>query len=608
MNALDPVTFSVIWGGLVSTAAEMGVTLSRTAYSVAVREGSDFSTGVFNADGYMVAQGDYSPGHLGSMAYCVRRVLEDYPASTLAPGDAIICNDPGIGAGHLPDLYMICPVFLDGELLAFAVNIAHQIDIGGSGAGSQTITGIQDNFQEGLRFLPTRAYHQGEPIRDIFRVIEANVRVPDVIGDVRAQYTANMFGARRIEDLARRYGTGVLRQAMDQLIAQSEAQMRAAIRALPEGRYEFHDRMDDVGPDTEPVEAHVTVTIADGKVVMDWAGSGPQREAGLNSYLHYTAAYSIAALKSVTLPQAPQNEGFIRTIEVKAPPGSFFNPTRPAPCGGRAVVSHRIYEVAMGALAKAVPDRAIAATSHFFNPNIGGIDPRTGRQFICWESIIGGIGARSTKDGIEATSSPWNGTNVPVEIQESRNPILIERFELIPDSAGPGEFRGGCGLRKDLRILVDGPTLTNLGDRHVYPPYGLLGGSPGRLGVTLLNPGTKGETRLHSKGNYRLKRGDVVSWQTAGAGGIGDAFRRSPEAVLRDVKNGLVSIDGAARDYGVVVDPRRLTVDVEATAKRRRRASAAGKATRAARKPGAAGRTKKPAPAPTPAARRRTRR
>jgi N-methylhydantoinase B len=371
---------------------------------------------------------------------------------------------------------------------------------------------------------------------------------------------------------------------MDQLISESEAQMRAAIRTLPEGVYEFHDRMDDVGPGTLPVEAHVTVTIKDGKVVMDWAGSGPQREAGLNSYLHYTAAYSIAALKSVTLPQAPQNEGFIRTIEVKAPPGSFFNATRPAPCGGRAVVSHRIYEVAMGALAKAVPDRVIAATSHFFNPNIGGISPRTGRQFICWESIIGGIGARATKDGIEATSSPWNGTNVPVEIQETRNPIMIERLELIRDSAGPGEFRGGCGIRKDLRLLAANTTLYNLGDRHVYPPYGLGGGHPGRLGVTLLNGVRRGGTKLHSKGTYRLAENDLVSWQTAGAGGYGDPLARDPGAVLRDVRNDFVSIEGAARDYGVVIDPKRRVIDAVATDKLRRRLAAAAKR-RAARTP-----------------------
>jgi len=564
-RAVDPVTFSVIWGGLVSTAAEMGVTLSRTAYSVAVREGSDFSTGVFDAEGRMIAQGDYSPGHLGSMAFCVRRMLEDFPPASLHAGDAIICNDPGIGSGHLPDVYMMCPVFLGDRLLGFAVNIAHQIDIGGAGAGSQTITGIQDNFQEGLRLLPTRCHVRGEPVRDIFRVIEANVRVPDVLGDLRAQYTANMSGARRIEDLARTYGADVLAQAMDQLIAESEVRMREAIDALPAGVYTFSDRMDDVGPGTEPVEAHVTVTIGNGKVVVDWDGSGPQREAGMNCYLHYTAAYSIAAVKSVTLPLAPQNEGMIRTIEVKAPLGSFFNARRPAPCGGRAVVSHRLYEVVLGALAKAVPDRVIAATSHFFNPNIGGIARDTGQQFICWETIIGGVGARASKDGIEATSSPWNGTNVPIEIQESRNPVIVERLELIADSAGPGEFRGGCGLRKDIRVLADASTLTNLGDRNICPPYGLRGGGAGRVGATVLNPGDTVPVALHSKGTYRLAANDVVSWRTSGAGGMGDPFRRLPAAVLADVIDGLVSTEGAARDYGVVIGANGRSIDDDAT-------------------------------------------
>jgi N-methylhydantoinase B len=228
----------------------------------------------------------------------------------------------------------------------------------------------------------------------------------------------------------------------------------------------------------------------------------------------------------------------------------------------------------------------IAATSHFFNPNIGGINPRTGRQFICWESVIGGIGARATKDGIEATSSPWNGTNVPVEIQESRNPIMIERLELIRDSAGPGEFRGGCGIRKDLRLLAANTTLYNLGDRHVYPPYGLAGGHPGRLGATLLNPDRRSASKLHSKGTYRLAASDLISWQTAGAGGSGDPLARKPESVLRDVRNDFVSIEGAARDYGVVIDPKRHTVDLAATAKLRGRlAAAAGRKT--ARKPAA---------------------
>ncbi len=571
VTAVDPVTFSVIWGGLLAAAAEMGVTLTRTAYSVAVREGSDFSTGIFDALGNMVAQGDYSPGHLGSMAYAVRQMLEDYPVNSLRPGDAIVCNDPGIGSGHLPDLYMVYPVFLDDALLGFAVNIAHHIDTGGAGSGSQAITGILDNYQEGIRILPTKLYVAGEPVRDLFRMIEANVRVPEVIGDIRAQYVANISAARRLQDLGRQYGPDILAAAMAQLIARSEDEMRATIKTLRPGTYRFEDEMDDVGPDTEPVRACVAVTIGNGEIIVDWEGSGPQREAGMNSYLNYTTAYCIAAIKSVTLPRMPQNHGIIKTIKVTAPLGSFFNPRRPAASGGRAVVSHRIYEVVMGALAQAVPERVIAATAHFYNPNIGGTDPRTGRAFICWESVIGGIGARATKDGVEATSSPWNGTNVPVEIQESRNPVLIERFGLIPDSAGPGRSRGGCGMRRDLRLLAESAVLYNLGDRNRTAPYGLFGGEAGAKGATILNPDRADAQQLHSKGTYRLKAGDLVSWRTAGAGGYGPPAERSPAQVLADVREGLVTPDAAAKRYRVVIDTARGAVNEAATRQLRSR-------------------------------------
>jgi N-methylhydantoinase B len=460
---------------------------------------------------------------------------------------------------------MVYPVFLDSTLLGFAVNIAHHIDTGGAGAGSQAITGILDNYQEGLRIPPTKLYVAGEPVRDLFRMIEANVRVPEVLGDIRAQYTANVSAARRLQDLGRLYGPAVLAQAMRDLIVRSEAEMRTALAGLRPGTYRFEDQLDDVGPDTEPVRACVAVTISDGDIVVDWEGSGPQREAGMNSYLNYTTAYCIAAIKSVTLPTVPQNHGIIKTIKVKAPLGSFFNPRRPAACGGRAVVSHRIYEVVMGALAQAVPDRVIAATAHFYNPNIGGVDPRSGRPFICWESIIGGVGARANKDGIEATSSPWNGTNVPVEIQESRNPVMIERFGLIPDSAGPGRFRGGCGVRRDLRLLADDTVFFNLGDRNVTQPYGLFGGSPGAVGATMLNPDTSDAKPLHSKGTYRLRSGDLISWRTSGAGGYGPATERDPARVLHDVQEGLVTPARAARDYKVVVDADAQSVDAAAT-------------------------------------------
>lgn len=552
---IDPVTFSVIWGGLLAAGAEMGVALMRTAYSVAVREGSDFSTGMCDPDGNIVAQGDYSPGHLGSMAFAVRDMLKDHPREDLRPGDAIVCNDPGTGSGHLPDLYMAYPVFLEGTLIGFAVNIAHHIDTGGAGAGSQAIAGIIDNYQEGIRLLPTKLYRAGEPVTELFRVIEANVRVPEVLGDIRAQYAANVAAAKRLEALGRQYGAATLLQAMQELIARSEEQMRAALRELKPGTYRFEDMMDDVGPDTEPVRACVAVTIADGEIEIDWEGSGPQREAGMNSYLNYTRSYVIAAVKSVTLPTVPQNHGIIKCIKVTAPLGSFFNPRRPAPSGGRAVNSHRIYETCMGALAQAVPERAIAATSHFYNPNFGGMHPATGRAFICWESVIGGVGARFDKDGVESTSSPWNGTNVPIEIQETRNPIMIERFGYIQDSAGPGKFRGGCGMRRDLRVLADNVNFYNLGDRNRTGPYGLGGGKPGGKGTTLLNPGSADEKPLHSKGTYKLNHGDLVSWRTAGAGGYGSPLDRSPQRVADDVREGFVSPEAARSEYGVVLDP-----------------------------------------------------
>lgn len=565
MNNLDPVTFSVVWGGLLSASAEMGVSLSRTAYSMAVREGSDFSTGVFDVEGNMVAQGDYSPGHLGSMAFAVNLMLADHPRETLRPGDAIMCNDPGIGSGHLPDVYMVSPVFHEDELIGFSVCIGHQIDVGGAGAGSTVIQGVMDNYQEGIRIPPTLCFRAGEPVQEVFRIIEANVRAPEVLGDLRAQFSANMTGAARMEDLARQYGPSVLKQCMREIIERSERQMREEIATLPEGTYTFEDCMDDSGPGTPPIKLKVAVTIRDGEIALDWDGTDPQVEAGMNAYLHYTYAYSIAAVKSVTLPRAPQNEGVIRCIKVKAPPGSFLNANRPAACGGRAVVSHRIYETALGALSKAVPERVISPNSHFFNPMVGGINPETKKPFILWELVVGGIGARYGKDGVEATASPYNATNVPVELQELANPVIIERLELVTDSAGPGRFRGGCAIRKDIRFLAENIHFYNVGDRAKFAPSGLFGALPGKLGRTILNPGIGSERVLESKGTYRLQNNDVISWQTCGAGGTGNPFTRDSKRVLEDVLDGFVSVAAAAASYGVVIDEQNRCVDHEAT-------------------------------------------
>lgn len=577
MNAIDPVdpvTLSVVWGGLLSTAAEMGSTLLRTAYSMTVREGSDFSTGVFDAEGDMIAQGDYSPGHLGSMAFTVRRMLEWYPKGSLGPGDAVICNDPTIGAGHLPDIFMVTPVFHGDTLVGYAVNIAHHIDVGGSAPGSEEVVGVRETYQEGIRLLPVQLFKAGEPNREILRIIEGNCRIKDVLGDLHAQFAANLVGAARIRALAEQYGPEQLAACMAEILAQSHAAMLDSIRELKQGTYHFADVLDDVGPGTEPVPFQLALTVKPDRIVCDWTGTGPQREAGLNCYMQYTRSYCIAAIKAVTLPRAPQNYGIIRCIEIVAPEGSYVNPHPGAASGARSVNASRIYEVVMGALAPILPDRVIAASSTSINPKLSGaVSPHTGRPFLAWLSAVGGVGAAQERDGAEATTSPTNGTNTPTEVQEMNAPVFIERLELIPDSAGAGRFRGGMALRRDVRLLADAGRATNLGDRHVNAPYGLGGGQPGQRARTVLNPDKDGEQQMHSKGTYDLKKGDVISMRTAGAGGYGDPAARNPQLVLADVRAGLVSIEAARRIYQVALLEEPLTVDGAETARLRQSAA-----------------------------------
>ncbi|MGY6249494.1 hydantoinase B/oxoprolinase family protein [Bosea thiooxidans] len=566
MSTIDPVTFSVVWGGLLSTAAEMGSTLLRTAYSMTVREGSDFSTGVFDAEGNMIAQGDYSPGHLGSMAFTVRQMLDYYPKGSLGPGDAVICNDPTIGSGHLPDIFMVTPVFHDAELIGYAVNIAHHIDVGGSAPGSEEVVGVSETCQEGIKLMPVLLYRAGEPIKEILRIIEGNVRIKDVLGDLHAQYAANMTGVARMQGLARQYGPEELAACMREIVSRSRDAMVEAIAELPYGTYRFEDVLDDVGPDTEPVPFKLALTVEPGRIICDWEGTGPQRPAGINAYMQYTRSYCIAAIKGVTLPRSPQNFGIIDCIEIRAPQGCYVNPNPGAASGARAVNANRIYEVVMGALAQIVPDRVIAASSGFCNPKVSGtVSPHTGKPFLAWMTAVGGVGAHRHRDGQEATTSPTNGTNTPVEVQEMNAPVFVERMELIPDSAGAGQFRGGMAMRKDVRLLADAGLVTNLGDRYVNAPYGLEGGLHGIKAETILNPGTPSQRSLHSKGTYPLRKGDVLSMRTAGAGGFGDPEKRDPAAVLRDVRQELVSAKAAQRIYKVALVGNGIGIDAEKT-------------------------------------------
>jgi len=550
---VDPITLGVIWGALQSIAVEIGTTVHKTAYSEQAREGQDFSVAVFDAKGRMVAQGPYSPGHMGAMSFAVKNALAAHPAETLRPGDAILLNDPLLGSGHLPDFFVTQPVFHEGALVGFAVNILHHTDVGGQRPGSQGVEGIFDYFQEGLRIPPTKVWREYEEEPGIVGIIAANTRTPEkVLGDLRAQRSALRVGERRLQELAARYGRDVLVQATEEIMARTEANMRRAIAKFPPGVYTFEDFLDDYGPGTEPLRVAVTVTVAHDSMVIDYEGSSPQTASGMNSYINYTRSYSYAAVKCLTDPFGPMNEGALRPIVVRAPEGSFLNPRPPAGGGPRAIICYRTFESVIGALAKAVPARVAAAASHMANPTFGGWDRARQRRCVAYELVLSGTGARATKDGCEAMAWAFNAANIPVEAQEANQPIVVERFELLRDSAGAGKFRGGCGIRRDMRFLVDEGQLTNLSDRQTFPPYGLFGGKPGGLGRTVLNPGP-GEQVVHGKASREFAYGDVISFQQAGAGGYGDPLEREPGRVLEDVLDDYVSIETARREYGVVI-------------------------------------------------------
>jgi N-methylhydantoinase B len=547
----DSLTVAVVWGRMAAIAEEMATALKHTAYSDQVREGGDFTTGVFDARGELLAQANRAPAHLGAMPHAVRHMLDYYPAEGLRPADVITMNDPHLGAGHLPDFFEMSPVFAGDRIVGYVVGVIHATDVGGAFPGSQAIAGVTEAIQEGLRLLPVLLYREGEPNAEVFRIIGANVRVPDlVLGDLRALRSALHVGAGALRDLIDRYGLETVEEAAETFLATSEEAVREELRAIPPGTYRFVDHLDDVGPGTDPVRLEVAVTVGDGAIAFDFTGSSPETRSSINSTLSYTRSYCYWVTKAITTEDSiPQNAGQLRPVTVIAPEGSFFNPRPGAAVGGRACLNQRIVELLFGALAEVIPERLCAASGQWVNPIFGGIHPATGEPFVFYDYVLGGIGGRAARDGVDAMSPVFSVENVPIEIQEAQYPILVERFELMPDSAGAGRSRGGLSLRKDIRMLAGGIVLTNLTDRQRFAPYGLEGGADGVVGETILNPG-EGQATIGSKDTAVLAEDDVVSFRCSGSGGFGPPSERSREAVAHDVAEGLISRRSAEETYG----------------------------------------------------------
>ena len=552
--AIDPITLTVVWNTLVSIADEMGEALRRTAFSEAVREGADFSTGLFDRRGRLIAQGNFTPGHLGAMPYAVKNCLDYIPPDQLRPGDMLVTNDAYLGGGHFPDFFLVAPVFAGETLIGYVVNTAHHVDVGGAQPGSEAVQGVLDAFAEGIRILPVKIVRNGEFEQDIMRILLGNVRLPEKVrGDLMAQRNANHVGSQRLRRIFADYGEALIEEAIEEILDRSEARAKELIRALPEGTYSFDDQMDDYGPGTPPIDVRVDITLSDGTATVDFSRSSDAVPAGINSFINYTRAYSSFAMRIFAGIDVPNNAGIERVIKLVTRPGSFFDPRYPAAGGGRASLQVRIFDAINGAMAQVVPERAMGAFTHWANPKFGGVDPETGKRWILYDLILGGFGGRATKDGAEALCPVFNCANVPVEVHETNNPVRIHTLSLIQDSAGPGRFRGGCGMRKDIEMLTEGATVVLLGDRHRTAPWGLFGGGEGAKARTVLIRGGQ-EAELGSKEVARLQRGDIISFRLAGAGGYGDPALRDRAALIEDLKEGFLSRESIARRYGVTLD------------------------------------------------------
>jgi N-methylhydantoinase B len=560
----DPATFEIVKNSLYKIAEEMRVVLAKTAYSPLLKSAGDYSCGVFDARGEMVAQGPDLPIHLGSMPDAVRAVVARF-ASDVHDGDVFVHNDPYFGGSHLPDVNVIRPAFHDGELLGYTCLRAHWPDIGSATPGSYgAVTQI---FGEGLRIPPSRLISRGLLNVDLENLIFANVRTPDERkGDLGAQLAATLRATERLNALAQRYGSVEVIGYMARVMDYSERMMRAALMDLPDGEGSFEDFCDGDGiaDDASGTDARFRIKLSVQKtadrLIVDFAGTDPQVKGPMNAPLSVTASGVYCGLKTAVDPNnlIPPNSGCWRTIEIRAPKGSVVNAEFPAPVVyANHEMSHRVADMVMGALVNFLPDQVMACsqgTSAILT--LGGVDPRNGRHYVSYETIKGGFGARPNKDGINCVASGISNTmNTPVEVLEMAFPLRVERYEVNPDSGGAGRYRGGCGARRVWRMLEGADATGALCmERMTSPPFGLRGGSAGAAAVvTLTTP--DGITRsLPSKGAFAAPAGSIVDMLTPGSGGFGSATERNPRSIGRDLRDGYVSASAATRDYGIT-DP-----------------------------------------------------
>ena len=548
---IDSVTFEVLRNAFTNICEEMALTIRRAAYSTNIKTRADFSCAFFDSQLRCVAQSFAQPAHLVSMATVVPAALRVFGPERLGEGDAIIVNDPHLGSSHLNDIIIISSVFVGDAHVGFVSNMAHHVDVGGSSPASLGCN--RELFQEGIIITPTQIVRAGKLDENVLNLLLCNIRAPrETRGDLRAQMSANFVGVKRTVDLANRYKPAVISRFVDQLMSYTDRWTEAEIRKLPEGVFEAQGFRDDDGFSDEPLNINLKMEIRDGRVTLDPTGTIGQRRSPINCTRSMTKTCLAFVVRCLVDDRIPVNDGFLNRMDVIGPDGLVCTAVRPAAVVGGWEMGQRIVEVAFKALHPVLPKRIPAAGKGIIvNIGFGGHNPITKEYYCYMETIAGGNGARPGKDGPDAVQTNLHNTeNAPIEEVELNYPIRITRYELIEDSAGVGEWRGGLGVRRDFQFPYSDCSFTVMSDGRIYAPWGLDGGGEARPAHYVLDP--DGEAReLPSKVTVDIEQGGVVSVQTPGGGGFGDPAKRTGEKISWDVKNRKLSSAAATKMYKV---------------------------------------------------------
>jgi N-methylhydantoinase B/oxoprolinase/acetone carboxylase alpha subunit len=563
-SSFDLVTLSILNHAFVAVCREMGVTLMKTSYSTIFNEALDFTCALAFPDGEMFACAEFCPAQIGAMPVIIHNIAREIPLDEWEPGDVVIHNDPYRGGCHIPEHTVVKPIFgPDGEFLAMAVSIGHIAEVGGK-APAAFCGDATDIFQEGLRIPPIKIKKRGRDVEEVWKIMLANVRTPRFnYGDLRALIASIDLGEQRFLELVGKYGMATIKGAGKELLDYSERLMRAEITAIPDGVYGFEDYLEDDGIENRPYKIKVTCYVRGDEIVVDFTGSDQQAKGPINATFGVTHSATYNALLHLTDPAIPKNSGCYRPVRIVAPPGTVVNVDYPGPeVGGNTEAHPRIALTVIGALAKAVPERAMACEGGtHINFVFGGFHPDNGEYYACYDLEAVGWGARPYADGNNFVDSINGNCRVsPVEVFETRFPWLVEEFRLRENSGGPGKYRGGLGATKTYRARAE-ITASQLTDRHKLGAWGLFGGQEGARGATLVQvegrgswqtiPEAFGRVSTSKYSNVTFRPGDRVRLITPGGGGWGDPRERAQDLIKEDLSEGFITAEHAREQYGI---------------------------------------------------------